>query len=82
MTKEVGTTEEVQMKRAEKELENSNDVEQMENMFANFDPMLGKEHASGASSSQEPGRHFFHLLFFFQRHFFPVFSVYLFFFQV
>ena len=64
MTKEVGTTETMEMKRPEKELEKKEDVDQMANMFANFDPMFGKESASGASSSQQSGRHFFHMLFF------------------
>ena len=50
MTKEVGTTETMAMKRPEKELEKKEDVDQMANMFANFDPMFGKESASGASS--------------------------------
>ena len=51
MTKEVGTTESVEMKRPEKKLEKKEDVDQIANMFANFDPMFGKESFSGASSS-------------------------------
>ena len=83
MTKEVGTNEEIQMKRPEKELEKKDDVDQMESMFSNFDPMFGKEHASasGASSSHEPGRHFFHVVFF-PRHFFQSFQCCFLFFQV
>ena len=61
MTKEVGTNESLTMQRQQVVLEKKEDVDTMDNMFANFNPMFGgggsliSDVNMGQSSSQRSG---------------------------
>ena len=58
MTKEVGTNKSLDMTRPEKELEKKEDVDQVANLFANVDPMFGKDGVLDGSAEvkeREPG---------------------------
>ena len=71
MTKEVGTNESLTMQRQQVVLEKKEDVDTMDNMFANFNPMFGggssliSDVNMGQSSSQRSGFLIFFLLIFF-----------------